>query len=71
MANVLSAPDRGLAAELDTLGEFAFPDARPPSRAADGDQGQNLRQPYKAGFGQGGTRLVHGEHPWSFRDALY
>ena len=71
IANVFSAPDRGLAAEFDALGEFAFPDTRPPGRTADGDQGQNLRQPNEAGFGQSRTGLVHGEHPWSFGDALY
>ena len=71
IANVLSAPDRGLTAEFDALGKFAFPDASPPRRTADGDQGQNLRQPNEAGFGQDWAGEIHGEHPWSFGDARY
>src|SRR5690606_34285940 len=70
-ADVLGAPDRGLAAELDALGEFAFADARPPRGAADRDQGKNLRQPEKAGIGQKRSGEFHREHPWSFRDARY
>ena len=43
-ADVFDTPHGGASAELDALGVFTLLDAIPPGRAADGDEGQDLRQ---------------------------
>ena len=61
-ADVFSAPDRGLAAELDAFGEFALADASPPRRPADGDDGEDLGESNEAGFRQDWAGQFH--HGW-------
>ncbi len=69
-ADVFSTPDRGLATEFDAFGELTLADASPPRRAADGDDGEDLGESNEAGFRQDRASQFHGEHPWSFWDAL-